>query len=133
MVSEKQRIKEANNLPSTGPMYAYITSKGLENLSNYKYKSCAWTPWEHIINHWWMTAVNMVPLWMAPNLITLLALTAVFLVVLILLFLEFLHGSDFECPYWVCYLSAISLFVYQTLDAIDGKQARRTQNSSPLG
>jgi phosphatidylglycerophosphate synthase len=28
---------------------------------------------------------------------------------------------------------ASSLFIYQTLDAIDGKQARRTKQSSPLG
>jgi ethanolaminephosphotransferase len=32
--------------------------------------------------------------------------------------------------YW---LSALGLFVYQTLDALDGKQARRTGSSSPLG
>ncbi len=30
-------------------------------------------------------------------------------------------------------LFAIVLFIYQTMDAIDGKQARRTGNSSPLG
>ena len=29
--------------------------------------------------------------------------------------------------------SVVSYFIYQTLDAIDGKQARRTGNSSPLG
>jgi phosphatidylglycerophosphate synthase len=27
----------------------------------------------------------------------------------------------------------LGLFLYQTLDAIDGKQARRTGSSSPLG
>lgn len=27
----------------------------------------------------------------------------------------------------------IGLFIYQSLDAIDGKQARRTQQSGPLG
>lgn len=32
--------------------------------------------------------------------------------------------------YW---LSALGLFLYQTLDALDGKQARRTGSSSPLG
>ena len=30
-------------------------------------------------------------------------------------------------------LFAVGLFIYQTLDACDGKQARRTQSSSPLG
>jgi len=36
-------------------------------------------------------------------------------------------------PSWVYYACAANLFIYQTLDAIDGKQARRTSSSSPLG
>lgn len=45
------------------------------------------------------------------------------------------HDTTFkeEVPKWVCVFSAIALFVYQTLDAIDGKQARRTGTSGPLG
>ena len=38
-----------------------------------------------------------------------------------------------QIPAWVLVLAAIGLFVYQTLDACDGKQARRTGNSSSLG
>ncbi len=34
---------------------------------------------------------------------------------------------------WPSLSCAIGLFVYQTLDAIDGKQARRTKTQSPLG
>jgi phosphatidylglycerophosphate synthase len=30
-------------------------------------------------------------------------------------------------------LTAFGLFFYQSLDAIDGKQARRTNSQSPLG
>ena len=133
MVNEKQRPKTPIKEGSTGPMYAYITDKGLENLMNYKYRSCAWTPYEHIINNWWMVALKMMPLWMAPNLITLLALCAIFMVILTGMFLEYLNGSAFECPWWYAYLASFAFFLYQTLDAIDGKQARRTQNSSPLG
>lgn len=36
-------------------------------------------------------------------------------------------------PRWACFLCAVGLFVYQSLDAIDGKQARRTGTSTPLG
>lgn len=36
-------------------------------------------------------------------------------------------------PAWVHVLCAVCLFAYQTLDALDGKQARRTGSSSPLG
>lgn len=38
-----------------------------------------------------------------------------------------------EAPPWVYLNCGISMFIYQTLDAIDGKQARRTGLSSPLG
>ncbi|XP_078402269.1 choline/ethanolaminephosphotransferase 1-like [Cetorhinus maximus] len=36
-------------------------------------------------------------------------------------------------PLWAYLACALGLFIYQTLDAIDGKQARRTNSSSPLG
>lgn len=39
----------------------------------------------------------------------------------------------FQAPLWTYLLCAVGLFVYQSLDAIDGKQARRTNSSSPLG
>lgn len=42
-------------------------------------------------------------------------------------------ASSPQIPPWVLILAAIGLFVYQTLDACDGKQARRTGNSSSLG
>ncbi|CAH2242700.1 jg11430 [Pararge aegeria aegeria] len=38
-----------------------------------------------------------------------------------------------EPPRWACALCALGVFVYQSLDAIDGKQARRTGSQSPLG
>lgn len=42
------------------------------------------------------------------------------------------NGKE-EPPRWACFLCALGLFIYQSLDAIDGKQARRTNSSSPLG
>jgi ethanolaminephosphotransferase len=39
-----------------------------------------------------------------------------------------------ECaPQWLYFTFAAGLFCYQALDAIDGKQARRTGTSGPLG
>ena len=38
-----------------------------------------------------------------------------------------------QVPGWALLLCGLGLFVYQTLDAVDGKQARRTGSSSPLG
>lgn len=38
-----------------------------------------------------------------------------------------------QTPRWAALLCAAGIFIYQTLDAIDGKQARRTNSASPLG
>ena len=38
-----------------------------------------------------------------------------------------------KAPAWAYATFALGLFFYQTLDAIDGKQARRTKTASPLG
>jgi len=38
-----------------------------------------------------------------------------------------------ELPRWIFLLNGIAILVYQTLDNMDGKQARRTGSSSPLG
>lgn len=49
-------------------------------------------------------------------------------------FVSFLNVHLFsQAPLWAYLLCAVGLFVYQSLDAIDGKQARRTNSSSPLG
>ena len=39
----------------------------------------------------------------------------------------------FQAPGWAYFTAALGLFLYQSLDAIDGKQARRTNSASPLG
>lgn len=39
----------------------------------------------------------------------------------------------FQAPGWAYIVIAIGLFIYQSLDAVDGKQARRTNTASPLG
>jgi ethanolaminephosphotransferase len=61
---------------------------------------------------------------MAPNLITLLAL--VFTIGMVLMYAPFDPTLTEKFPPWTFYMSAFCLFMYQTLDAIDGKQARRT-------
>ncbi|POY72449.1 hypothetical protein BMF94_4275 [Rhodotorula taiwanensis] len=43
------------------------------------------------------------------------------------------HLADHGAPRWLYFTFAAGLFAYQSLDAIDGKQARRTGTSGPLG
>ena len=42
-------------------------------------------------------------------------------------------SSIWQVSGWIPFLLAITMFIYQTLDAIDGKQARRTGTSNALG
>ena len=41
--------------------------------------------------------------------------------------------NSFQIPGWIPVMVAVGMFIYQTLDAIDGKQARRTGSSNALG
>ncbi|XP_052185094.1 choline/ethanolaminephosphotransferase 1-like isoform X2 [Diospyros lotus] len=50
-------------------------------------------------------------------------------------FLGYIYSPHLDSPppRWVNFAHGLLLFLYQTFDAVDGKQARRTSSSSPLG
>eukprot|EP01117_Protostelium_nocturnum_P016081 TRINITY_DN6303_c0_g1_i3.p1 TRINITY_DN6303_c0_g1~~TRINITY_DN6303_c0_g1_i3.p1 ORF type:complete len:234 (+),score=56.81 TRINITY_DN6303_c0_g1_i3:49-750(+) len=111
--------------------HAYISEKGLQNLKNYKYHGIDHSICAKYLQTWWVFLVQYLPLWLAPNLITLLGLGFIFLSFSVqFYYCPLLEG---EAPAWTYLLHAFCLFMYQTLDALDGKQARRTGSSSPLG
>lgn len=56
-----------------------------------------------------------------------------FVVINFLTMLWFSPTLDVDCPPWVYGSWAVGLFLYQTFDAVDGTQARRTRQSGPLG
>ena len=68
---------------------------------------------------------------MAPNLITMAGLVVNIVTSLVLVL--YCPTATEMAPWWTTFSCALGLFIYQTLDAIDGKQARRTKTSSPLG
>ncbi|KAI8618302.1 CDP-alcohol phosphatidyltransferase-domain-containing protein [Chytriomyces sp. MP71] len=111
----------------------FFNDKDVPALRAYAYKSIDKSLIANkILNpYWWSVIINYVPAWVAPNLITLTGFLCVVLNVLICLY--FSPDLLSACPSW-CYISfALGLFVYQSLDAIDGKQARKTGTSGPLG
>jgi len=110
----------------------YITKEGLMELKNYQYKSGGYSWLDNKMNPFWVYCVTLLPEWMAPNLVTLIGFF--FMMSSFAIFIIF--GGKFgveELPWWTHFYCAFSHFAYQTLDAIDGKQARRTGSSSPLG
>ena len=113
------------------PKVNYINKEGLINLKNYKYVSGTYSFMDHALTPFWNKVTEFFPLWLAPNTITLIG--TIGLLVSALTYLPYDITMTQEFNSW-CYLfTALALFGYQTLDACDGKQARRTGSSSPLG
>jgi len=109
-----------------------LTTNQLKNLEKHKYSCSGVSLLEPLYKPWWEFAITLCPLWIAPNLITLVGLILNCSGFLLMAFYSGLDGKG-AAPSWVYFYAAGSLFAYQTLDAIDGKQARRTGTGSPLG
>jgi len=115
--------------PGTG----YLSAQGSANLANYCYSGVDHSILANLfMKHFWNWALEkFIPLWIAPNVLTICGLLCV--VVAYTSLLQFCPGTDGVAPAWVYVLIAFCVFLYQTLDNLDGKQARRTGTSSPLG
>ncbi|CAM1504676.1 Fc.00g022670.m01.CDS01 [Cosmosporella sp. VM-42] len=109
-----------------------ISDEALSHLKSYKYSSVDLSPVsKYILGPWWNAFVNVLPLWLAPNMVTLLGFFFILgNIVLLELFMPDLVGPG---PSWLYFSFAFGLFMYQTMDNVDGKQARRTGTSSGLG
>lgn len=110
----------------------YIPASHLPNLRLYKYHGIDRSLLSHyVLQPYWNWLVTLFPLWMAPNLITLLGFLCIVVNVATLLYLDpEMKGYPSQWLYWSW---ALGLWTYQSFDAIDGKQARRTGSSGPLG
>ncbi|POR32572.1 Uncharacterized protein TPAR_07222 [Tolypocladium paradoxum] len=111
----------------------YVRQRNLPGLREYKYSSVDRSlVSKYILKPFYTNVViKCFPLSMAPNLITLTGF--MFVVANFLTMLWYNPGLDQDCPSWVYYSWALGLFLYQTFDAVDGTQARRTKQSGPLG
>lgn len=109
----------------------FITPEGLQQLRQYKYKSGGYTWLDNLMNPFWECTVNLLPRSVAPNLITFVGWIFVILSYANILVYDYTFEKDVPAPCF--FFAAFCIFVYSTLDAIDGKQARRTGSSSPLG
>ncbi|XP_048879868.1 choline/ethanolaminephosphotransferase 1-like isoform X2 [Brienomyrus brachyistius] len=103
----------------------------LKRLEEHRYSSAGHSLLEPLMQHYWEWLVGRVPAWVAPNLITIVGLLTNIATTLVLVC--YCPTATEQAPQWTYLLCAGGLFIYQSLDAIDGKQARRTGSSSPLG
>ncbi|CAF2037645.1 unnamed protein product [Rotaria magnacalcarata] len=112
-------------------MPVVLTEQQLKRLKEHQYASEGTTLLDPFMQIFWKWLVEFCPLWVAPNLVTVVGL-AINIGTSVLLMIE-TNGAKEQCSRWIYFLTALGLFIYQSLDAIDGKQARRTNSSSPLG
>uniref|UniRef100_A0A061QV84 Ethanolaminephosphotransferase n=2 Tax=Tetraselmis sp. GSL018 TaxID=582737 RepID=A0A061QV84_9CHLO len=109
----------------------HLSLRALEGLKHYQYKPGGYTWLDELHQPLWKWITDSLPLWLAPNLITLSGLLA--LVSSYFANAVFIPTLSEQAPWWVYFFSGASLVLYTNLDCIDGKQARRTGTSSPLG
>ncbi|KAK2569327.1 Cholinephosphotransferase 1 [Acropora cervicornis] len=91
-----------------------LSDRQLKRLAEHKYSAECVSILDPYFQVFWRWLVEQLPLSLAPNTITV-------------------SGLAINAPWWAFVLNAVGLFVYQSLDAVDGKQARRTNSASPLG
>ncbi|XP_015744968.1 cholinephosphotransferase 1 isoform X2 [Python bivittatus] len=108
-----------------------LSAAQLKRLEEHRYSASGRSLLEPPLQRYWGWLVERTPLWLAPNAITLGGL--VFNLVPLLVLMYYCPSATEEAPPWVFLFCALGLFIYQSMDAIDGKQARRTNSSSPLG
>ncbi|XP_051964135.1 choline/ethanolaminephosphotransferase 1-like isoform X2 [Xyrauchen texanus] len=110
---------------------ARMSRQQLKRLEEHQYRSAGCSLLDPVMQGYWCWLVSKVPLWMAPNLITIVGLATNIISTLILVY--YCPTATEQAPTWAYLACAVGLFIYQSLDAIDGKQARRTNSSTPLG
>ncbi|EGW30065.1 alcohol phosphatidyl transferase [Spathaspora passalidarum NRRL Y-27907] len=113
-------------------MGLFIPTDKLPNLKLYKYSAIDESVIsKYILKKWWNYFVEIIPMWVAPNMVTLGGL--MFIVANLAAVFYYDPYLDTESPRWCYFFYAFGIFMYQTMDGCDGCHARRTGQSGPLG
>lgn len=120
-----------SSLASLGWPAPLVRHDGLERIKACRHALGTQSPLDRALQPAWDSLVQLLPRWMAPNCVTLLG------------FAPMLLSYGFMCascpdlrqpvPPWLFVFFAVASLFYFVMDQLDGKQARRTGSSSPLG
>lgn len=111
---------------------ARLSDAQLSVLGRYQYRGVDRSiTYRYLLAPLYCRLIEFIPLWIAPNVLTLTG----FLLPVLAHILLILYAPTLEdpVPRPVYLFSALSMLAYMVLDNLDGKQARRTKSSSPLG
>ena len=132
---------KSNN--SSDRTYYYLSPHAVQQLPKFQYNGSDLSLlYKYVLSPFAAWCVdNLTPVWLAPNAITLLGLG--WMVVSYLVIWYYCPGlyeantdvvNDYAAvPGAIFLLNGCAMLIYQTLDNMDGKQARKTHSSSPLG
>lgn len=122
--------------------YYYLSNEAVERLPKFQYQGGDLSLlYKHVLSPFAGWCVdNLTPAWLAPNAITLIGLCwMVFSYCVIWCYCPGMHEANTDVnaassvPAVIFLLNGCAMLIYQTLDNMDGKQARKTGSSSPLG
>ncbi|XP_045597206.1 ethanolaminephosphotransferase 1 isoform X1 [Procambarus clarkii] len=121
----------------------YLSPDQLVGFENYKYSAQDTSPLSNYVMHpFWNAVVKICPRWIAPNVLTFVGFLFTVGNFVLLAIYDYSYyasstappGDEYPpIPKWVWLVCAFDHFMAHTLDGIDGKQARRTGTSGPLG
>eukprot|EP00933_Yihiella_yeosuensis_P082298 TRINITY_DN96130_c0_g1_i1.p1 TRINITY_DN96130_c0_g1~~TRINITY_DN96130_c0_g1_i1.p1 ORF type:complete len:475 (+),score=38.91 TRINITY_DN96130_c0_g1_i1:44-1426(+) len=110
---------------------AVFSKQGLETLLVHEYHPGSYTPLDQKLSKYWTRLADSLPQQLAPNIVTLFGFLP--MAVSYVLCWTYSPGYALSAPRWVILFALLSLFVYQTSDAVDGKHARKIGMATPVG
>merc|ERR1711968_400742 len=84
-----------------------------DTIKNHQYKSGEYTYIDNILNPIWLRLTNFLPLWMAPNLVTLIGWFNILSMWLLLNI--YAPTPESPTPTWVLLFAAWAVIFYQTM------------------
>ena len=110
-----------------------IPMSSIPNIENFKYRGEDRSYfYVYVLSPIADEIANLLPMWLAPNIITVFGFSLNIIAHLTLLYYQGLQMEGY-IPSWAILMTGIFYLIYVELDNTDGKQARRTHSSSVLG
>ena len=136
----------ATTIPVNHRWYYYLSDSAAERLPHYQYRGADLSLlYKYVLSPFAAWCVdNLTPTWVAPNAITFFGLTWMMLAYCVIWYwcpglyeantdIATAPEEHYSVPAAIFLLNGFAMLIYQTLDNMDGKQARKTGTSSPLG
>jgi ethanolaminephosphotransferase len=122
----------------TASGFFYLSAAAQRNLPRFQYQGRDLSLlYNYVLSPLAGRLVDLLPRSVAPNTITLVGLLFMASSYVVFWyhcpFIQAFNNDFAKVPRWIFLWNCFSMILYQTFDNMDGKQARRTKSTSPLG